>query len=115
MVNPILAPTSDLFDLLNPHVVSLSLADTAESSLSAKIQMNFTNPTAYSASIPFVDILMLFNGTAIAHITARNIDFKPGNNTNIPIELHWTPFELNGIDGVEAGRTLVSSYISGEY
>lgn len=110
---PVNTPTSNLFDLLNPHVVSLSLADTAESSLSAKIQMNFTNPTAYSARIPFVDILMLFNGTAIAHITARNIDIKPGNNTNIPIELHWAPFELDGIDGVEAGRTLVSSYISG--
>lgn len=93
----------------------MSLTDTTESSLSAILQINFTNPTAYAAKIPFVDVLMLFNGTAVAHVTARNLDIGPGNNTNTPVEFHWTPFESNGIDGVEAGRTLVSSYISGEY
>lgn len=77
------------------------------------VQVNFTNPTSYSATIPFVDFLVLYNGSSIAHITARDIGFQPGNNSNIPIKISWNPLELNGTDGVEAGRTLMSSYISG--
>lgn len=114
-IDLLLAPSGNPLDHLNPHVVSLSLKNTTESSLSVSAHVNFTNPTSYSATVPFADFLMLYNGTAVAHITARNIAVHSGNNTNIPIEFHWRPFELNGTDGVEAGRTLVSSYVSGKH
>lgn len=77
--------------------------------------MNFTNPTKYSATIPFIDVLMLYNGTAVAHIIAHDLFVHPGNNTNESIEVHWSPSALSGTDGVEAGRALLSSYISGEF
>lgn len=76
--------------------------------------MNFTNPTNYSATVPFVDFLILYNDTTVAHITARNISVGPGNNSYVPIDFFWCPLDAAGIDGVEAGRALFSSYISGQ-
>ncbi|KAJ5112273.1 hypothetical protein N7532_000318, partial [Penicillium argentinense] len=110
---PVNTPAGNPLHHLNPQVVSLSLNETAESSLSVSVKVNFTNPTSYSATVPFVDLLMLYNGTAIAHITARDISVHPGNNTDVPISFLWNPLDSSGIDGVEAGRTLVSSYVSG--
>lgn len=77
-------------------------------------QANFTNPTNYSATVPFVDLLILYNDTAVAHITARNISVVPGNNSYVPIDFFWCPFDAAGVDGVEAGRAFFSSYISGQ-
>lgn len=77
--------------------------------------VNFTNPTPYSATIPFIDFLILYNNTAVAHLTARNQSIVTGNNSHVPFELFWCPLSLSGIDGIDAGRTLFSSYISGKY
>lgn len=77
--------------------------------------MDFTNPTKYSATTPFVDVLMLYNDTAIAHIIAHNLSVHPGNNTNKSIGFLWRPSAISGADGVEAGRALLSDYISGEF
>lgn len=113
VIDLLLAPTGNLFDHLNLHVGSFSLNNSTESSLSAAIEVNFTNPTSYSATIPFVDFSVSYNGSSVAHITARDIGVQPGNNSNIPVELYWSPLEMNGTVGVEAGRNLISSYISG--
>jgi hypothetical protein len=77
--------------------------------------VNFTNPTQYSATVPFIDLLILHNDTAVARLTARNLSVVPGNNSYVPFDFFWCPFNLSGIDGVEAGRELFSSYISGKY
>lgn len=58
---------------------------------------------------------MLYNGTAIAHIIARNLSVHPGNNTNKSIEIFWSPLASGGGEGIEAGRTLFSTYISGKF
>lgn len=88
------------------------LKNTTESSLFVSTQMNFTNPTEYSATVPFVDVLMLYNGTGLAHIVARDIFVVPGNNTNVSIDFSWSPLDIGGIDGKEAGRALISSFMS---
>jgi hypothetical protein len=112
-IDPAIASIGDSLDHLNPRVVSLRLGDTTESSMLVYTQMNFTNPTEYSATIPFVDLLILYNDTAVAHATAQNISVMPGNNSNVPITLFWCPLDADGEDGVEAGRALLSSYVSG--
>lgn len=94
--------------------MSLDLSNTAESSLLISIYMNFTNPTNYSATVPFLDILMLYNDTAVAHIIARNFSVSSGNNTNKSIEFFWSPSDTSGPHGIEAGRALFSSYASGK-
>lgn len=103
------------FDQLNPRVVSLQLGDTTESSMVVSTLVNFTNPTEYSATVPFVDFLILYNDTTVAHIAAQNLSVVPGNNSYVPFDFFWSPLNSSGIDGVEAGRALFSSYISGQY
>ncbi|KAJ6012712.1 hypothetical protein N7522_003067 [Penicillium canescens] len=110
---PVKTSFGDLLGHFNPRVVSLQLGDTTESSMVVSTQVNFTNPTDYSATVPFADFLILYNDTAVAHITAHDILVAPGNNTNVPVDFSWGPLELSGPDGVDAGRTLLTSYISG--
>ncbi|KAJ5172436.1 hypothetical protein N7492_005029 [Penicillium capsulatum] len=110
---PVKTPSGDSIGHLHPRVVSLQMAESTESSLFVSTKVNFTNPTEYSATIPLVDVLMIYNGTTIAHVLARDISVVPGNNTNVSIEFAWSPSEYGGRRGIENGRALLSSYISG--
>jgi hypothetical protein len=112
VIDIIIAPGTSI-NHLNPRVVSLELKDTTETSLLVSTQMNFTNPTDYSAKIPFVDVLMFYNETALAHIVARNISIIPGHNANVSIEFLWSPLDIGGADGKQAGRSLMASVASG--
>ncbi|KAJ5502218.1 hypothetical protein N7463_005092, partial [Penicillium fimorum] len=110
---PVKTSIGNSLDQINPRVVSLQIGNTTESSMLVSMQANFTNPTDYSATVPFVDLLILYNDTAVAHITAQNISIGPGNNGYVPIDFFWCPLDASGVDGVDAGRALLSSYISG--
>ncbi|KAJ5896121.1 uncharacterized protein N7473_005520 [Penicillium subrubescens] len=112
---PVNIPAGNSIGQINPTIASMELGDTTETSLDVSVRMNFTNPTNYSATIPFFDVEMLFNDTAIAHVFARNLSVVPGNNTNVSIQMTWDPFSNGGEAGVEAGRKFVSSYISGAH
>ncbi|OQE36326.1 hypothetical protein PENCOP_c012G04621 [Penicillium coprophilum] len=112
---PVKTSFGNSLDQINPRVVSLQIRNTTESSMLVSTQANFTNPTNYSATVPLVDLLILYNDTAVAHITAQNISVGPGNNSNVPIDFFWCPLDAAGVDGVEAGRALLSSYISGQF
>lgn len=93
---------------------SLELGASTASSLTVKTKVNITNPTPYSAFVPFVDFRLLYNETKVAHITGRDLSVFPGINHGMPIDLQWSPLDLGGTDGVTAGRELISQYISGE-
>lgn len=56
---------------------------------------------------------VLSNGTAVGHVTGRDLVVKPGNNSGIAVDVSWNPLDLSGQDGVIAGQDLVSAYISG--
>lgn len=58
---------------------------------------------------------MLFNETALAHMTGRGLSVVPGDNIGIVFEALWSPLAAGGDIGVIAGRELLSSYISGIY
>ena len=60
------------------------------------------------------DFTLLYNGTALGHVTARDISVKPGLNTGLHFDLAWNPLESGGDHGVDLGRDLVSRYISGK-
>ncbi|KAL4889001.1 hypothetical protein BDV59DRAFT_122716 [Aspergillus ambiguus] len=106
-------PYGRFFDRLGPQVESLELGASTVSSLVVKTKLNVTNPTSYSASVPFVDLLMFYNETKIAHITARDLSIVPGVNSDLSVNFTWSPFDLAGLDGANAGRDLLSRYISG--
>ncbi|KAJ5614311.1 hypothetical protein N7528_007965 [Penicillium herquei] len=106
-------PSGNPIDHLHARIVSLEVVETNDSSLSVLTRVNFTNPTEYSATIPFADALVLSNNTALAHVIARNFSLVPGDNTNVAVEFSWDPLRNGGLDGIEAGQALISSFISG--
>ncbi|KAL4964765.1 uncharacterized protein BDV14DRAFT_72062 [Aspergillus stella-maris] len=98
---------------LKPHLESFELGATTESSLQVKTKINFTNPTPYSAIVPLVDLLMVYNATRVAHVTARDVNVVPGANTGVNVDLQWSPLDLSGQLGVLAGQELLSQFVSG--
>ena len=92
----------------------MELGTTTESSVVIKTTVNFTNPTKYSATVPFVDFVLLYNSTAVAHMTARDVSVAPGNNSGVQVDLLWNPLASGGPSGVKAGRDMVSQYVSGK-
>ncbi|KAF7713189.1 Uncharacterized protein PECH_001697 [Penicillium ucsense] len=110
---PVNIPAGRSIGHLNPTVASMKLGDTTKTSLAVNVLVNVTNPTNHSATIPFFDVKMLYNNTAIGRLIVQNTSIVPGNNTNIPVQMLWAPFDESGSVGVKAGRKFVSSYISG--
>ena len=91
----------------------LQILDTSETSLTIGAKVNITNPTEYSATIPYVNINLLVNGTILGNATARNVSITPGHNHDIEVEALWDPFSQSGKKGAHIGSELLSQYISG--
>jgi hypothetical protein len=96
-----------------PQIGDLKILETTKASLRLQAKVNLTNPTVYSAHVPYLNIHILHNDTLVGHATAENINVVPGNNTNLLVEALWSPFDLSGRNGSEVGRNLLSQYISG--
>nr|POE94383.1 hypothetical protein CFP56_16623 [Quercus suber] len=94
-------------------VSDLQILGTTESSLSFSALINITNPTQYTANIPYVDLHILSNNSLIAHATTRDLLIAPGNNTNILVQAVYDPISLSGEPARAAGRELLSRYLSG--
>ncbi|PGH27491.1 hypothetical protein AJ80_00732 [Polytolypa hystricis UAMH7299] len=106
-------PLGGGFTDLKPNVESLEILHTTASSIEVQAKITFTNPTNYSAYVPFVDLILNHNGTDVAHVTGRNILVFPGTNSGVEINGLWNPKEMSGEAGVAAGRDLLSRYVSG--
>ena len=98
----------------SPQLGSLRILETTRSTLFLEAKINVTNPTEYSAIVPYVNIKLLSNGTEIGHATARNVSVVPGPNHNILVEALWDPLTPSGQEGVARGKELLSQYISGQ-
>jgi len=96
-----------------PKIGNLAILDTTPDSFTIQAEVNFTNPTNYSATVPYIDINLLTNGTIIGHVTARDILVVPGNNTNTLVQAVWSPLALSGDHGKAIGAEFLSQYISG--
>lgn len=98
----------------SPKIGSLEIMDTTASTLTIQARMNVTNPTEYSATVPYVNINLLSNGTMLGHATAKNISVVPGQNHDIRVTALWDPKAPSGEKGLKVGRELLSQYISGK-
>ncbi|KAF4637341.1 hypothetical protein G7Y89_g752 [Cudoniella acicularis] len=101
------------FNNLKPKVGGLRVLSTSKTSLNFEAQVNFTNPTDYTAQIPFINIHVLQNGSVIGDATIQNITVEKGNNTNVLVQATWDPTKFGGKKGQKIGRELLSQYISG--
>lgn len=109
---PDLALPRDIFNTLEPQASDIEVVETTPSSVLLKALVNITNPTPYSARIPFINVHVLTNGTVVGEATAKNLDITTGNNTNLVVTALWKP-SLGGSTGSQAGRDLLSQYLSG--
>ncbi|PSK34506.1 hypothetical protein B9Z65_8832 [Elsinoe australis] len=98
---------------VKPQVGQLQIIDTSKTSLTLTALLNFTNPTNYSASVPYVDIQLMKNNSILGHATVQNIHVKPGNNINIPVTAVWDPLTAGGKTAHEIGIDFLSQFISG--
>ncbi|KAF5869330.1 putative pre-rrna processing protein [Botrytis fragariae] len=110
-----LKPISTGGDLhqLNLKVGDLKIFNTGRTSINLQAKINFTNPTEYTARIPYVNIHILNNGSIIGDATVRDISVSRGNNTNVLVEATWDPMTFGGEKGRKIGRELISQYVSG--
>ncbi|KAI9751683.1 MAG: Peroxisome chaperone and import receptor [Chaenotheca gracillima] len=106
-------PLSGNFGSFAPKIGSLQILDTSETTLVLEALVNFTNPTPYSATVPFFNIHILTNDTILGHATAKNIVVSPGLNENVQIKALWDPLGSSGKEGQDVGREFLSQYVSG--
>lgn len=76
--------------------------------------VNITNPTQYTAIIPYLNIHILEHGQVLGEAIAKNLDLKLGNNTNVHVRATWDPASFGGQRALEVGRELLSDYVSGK-
>ncbi|KAF2441604.1 hypothetical protein P171DRAFT_465325 [Karstenula rhodostoma CBS 690.94] len=98
---------------LAPKIGNLSIINTSRTSITLQANVNITNPTNYSATVPYFNINILVNKTVVGQAVAKDIYVHPGNNTNLPVTAVWDPYTHSGAKGKEIGRQLLSQYISG--
>ncbi|KAB8621896.1 hypothetical protein FH972_026007 [Carpinus fangiana] len=98
---------------LGLKIGNLKITESTPSSLSITAAVNFTNPTKYTATVPYADIHILANDTVLGHGTVRNLFLVPGNNTNAQFSAVWSPSAVDGKKGTKIGRELLSQFISG--
>ncbi|KAG9239579.1 hypothetical protein BJ875DRAFT_538571 [Amylocarpus encephaloides] len=101
------------FSKLEPQVGDLRILSTSQTSMQFEAHVNYTNPTEYTAFVPFVNIHVLNNGSVLGDATAQNVTVVKGNNTGIIVRASWDPTKLGGPKAQEIGRELLSQYISG--
>ncbi|CZT20959.1 uncharacterized protein RCC_06820 [Ramularia collo-cygni] len=104
--------TGNLTSQLNPKLINLRILNTTASTLHLELTLNITNPTPYSAWIPYVDIHLSKNGSLLGHATAQNMSITPGRNSGLVVTANWEPKKKDAKTGAEIGRELISQYIS---
>lgn len=82
--------------------------------MSLQALLNVTNPTPYTALVPYVNVHMFVNDSMIGEAVAQNINVTLGNNTNIMITANWDPLLFGGQRARNVSRDLLSQYLSGE-
>ena len=99
---------------LDLKIGQLELLETTKSSISLSAAVNLTNPTNYTAFVPFADVNISWNRTLMGHATVKGVKLQPGRNKNIPIHAVWNPSLGGGEVGLQMSRELISCYVSGK-
>ncbi|KAI5466882.1 hypothetical protein BGZ63DRAFT_346794 [Mariannaea sp. PMI_226] len=111
---PVNGLPGNVFAELNPQVGQIEILNTSETGVRIHARINITNPTSYTATVPYFNIHILHNGETLGEAVATGVDFGLGNNTNIIVQSTWDPVRFGGQSAHEVGRKLLSAYVSGE-
>ncbi|KAH6656326.1 hypothetical protein BKA67DRAFT_512212 [Truncatella angustata] len=109
---PVKRPGKGLLQGLTPKVRSLKIIDTSPTSITLQAFVNITNPTPYTAHVPYMNIHVVKNGSILGHATVENMDMVKGVNPDLLVTARWEP-SMGGNEGRQIGRDLISQYLSG--
>ncbi|EQL00500.1 pre-rRNA processing protein [Ophiocordyceps sinensis CO18] len=98
---------------LNPQLGDLRIVNTSAAGIQLRAKVNLTNLTPYTAKVPYVSLHIMKQGFIIGEAVARDVDFRIGHNSDIAVGATWAPSAF-GRGGREAGRRLMSDYLSGK-
>ncbi|CAN8103283.1 unnamed protein product [Discula destructiva] len=97
---------------LAPKVGNIMILDTTTDWILLQALVNITNPTPYTASIPYVTAHIICNESVIGEVMADGLEITTGNNTNLLVRAKWNPSK-GGASAKLIARDLISQYISG--
>jgi hypothetical protein len=83
------------------EISDLEVLDTTPEKLIFAAMVNITNPTEYSAKVPYVNISISSNGTDLGFASAEGVSVEPGTNSI-------------RVKSSLGGRDFISRYLSGE-
>ncbi|KAG5932730.1 hypothetical protein E4U53_001204 [Claviceps sorghi] len=104
----------DMLAGLDLEVGELHILNTSSTGVHVRALVNMTNTTPYTASIPFVNVHLLKGTHLLGEATTRNLHFASGRNHDMAIEATWDPSSFGGNQAHQAGRDLLSDYLSGK-
>ncbi|OHE97658.1 hypothetical protein CORC01_07073 [Colletotrichum orchidophilum] len=102
----------DTFGSIHPQVGDVKIISTSSSAMTLEALVNITNPTPYTASIPYVNIHIVRDGFVLGSATAENLRVVQGNNTNLVVRANWDPTS-EGEAGRKIASDMISEYLSG--
>jgi hypothetical protein len=104
----------DTVAALNPQVSEVRIINTSSTGIHIQALVNVTNPTPYTASIPYANIHILKDEYLIGEAFTKNLQLKPGRNVDIIVEATWDPTSFGGEKAHKTGQRLLSDYLSGK-
>lgn len=86
---------------------------TTPTAIHVEAMINITNPTPYSAIVPYFTAHIMKNGSVVGDATVRNTRIPTGKVENLLISAVWEP-SISGEEGRKIGVDLVSGFLSGQ-
>jgi hypothetical protein len=86
-----------------PHITDIKVVDSSQNTLTLQANANISNPTPYSAHVPYVNASIIVNDTLVGYAWS-SADVVPGPN-NITVQASW--------DTSAEGREWISRFLSG--
>jgi hypothetical protein len=90
----------------------MRILDTTPTSITLQALVNITNPSPYTAHVPFANVHVLHNGSVVGEATVQNVDIVRGVNSDLLVTAKWEP-ERAGKQARQIGRDFISQYLSG--
>ncbi|KAK6351715.1 hypothetical protein TWF718_004862 [Orbilia javanica] len=98
-------------DDINPKPKDIMIFSSTKNSVRMGAKVTFTNPTNYTAIIPYLNILFTKNGTILGNGTLVNAAIGKGEN-QVTVEAFWAPAD-GGEEARTMGMALLGEYVSG--
>ncbi|KAH7040451.1 uncharacterized protein B0I36DRAFT_233805 [Microdochium trichocladiopsis] len=100
------------FSDIAPQLGTMRVIDSTRNSITLEATISATNPTPYTAQVPYLNIYLMHNDTILGDATVQHLNVVQGLNRNLVVRATWRPAE-GGPHGRDVGRNLISQYLSG--